>query len=444
MATTQTVNIDVNANTQDAEQSVERLERNIATLDGAINLVGGSIEVLAGGLALAGAVTDEQAERFQSAAVGAIALADGSKRIIEGYKTLATQTKVLTVVQRIYNAVMAVNPLFLIVTVIAAVTLGVIALTKALKSQADEQQRLNDLQSSERLQGFLERQLKLAKARNAEAKTTLTLELSLAKEREAAAKAAIDQAEDRDEAYQSYLNAITNREIAQINLDNEQKRLDEEAIVRNEMLRTRSEGTLDLKKKEVEFNAEIEDSGLKLIDAKTARAATEVQIEEAKSRKIRAINQSEEEYKQLLVTQGVDNIQGALAALFGESKAVASANVLIDAAQAGVGIIKNSQTTGPLAIAYQATQFALLAATTAASLKQINSTEPGSTGIPNTPGKGVPLSSFGVGTTTISGATGTVAPSLSQQQPMRAYVLATDVRTELEAGALLQTRRQFP
>ena len=130
--------------------------------------------------------------------------------------------------------------------------------------------------------------------------------------------------------------------------------------------------------------------------------------------------------------------------MVGSKSAVASANVLIDAAQAGVGIIKNSQTTGPFAIAYQATQFALLAATTAASLKQINSTEPGSTGIPNTPGKGVPLSSFGLGTSTIQGATGTVAPSLSQQQPMRAYVLATDVRTELEAGALLQTRRQFP
>ena len=48
MATTQTVNIDINANTQDAEQQVSRLENNIKTLDGAINLVGGSIATLAG------------------------------------------------------------------------------------------------------------------------------------------------------------------------------------------------------------------------------------------------------------------------------------------------------------------------------------------------------------------------------------------------------------
>ena len=81
MATTQTVNIDINANTQDAQQEISSLENNIKTLDGAINLVGGSIEVLAGSLALTGAVTEEQAERFQTAAVGAIALADGSNVI---------------------------------------------------------------------------------------------------------------------------------------------------------------------------------------------------------------------------------------------------------------------------------------------------------------------------------------------------------------------------
>ena len=45
MATTQTVNIDINANTQDAEQQVNRLENNIKTLDGAINLVGGSYQI---------------------------------------------------------------------------------------------------------------------------------------------------------------------------------------------------------------------------------------------------------------------------------------------------------------------------------------------------------------------------------------------------------------
>ena len=438
----QNVNINVNANTQDASRDVERLENNIKTLDGAINLVGGTIEVLAGALVLSGAASEEQAQKFESAAVGAIALADGSKRIIEGYKTLATETKVLTVIQRIYNTVMKANPLFIIVGVIAAVTLGVIALTKALKNQAEEQQRLNDLQSSDRLQGFLERQIKLAKARGAETKDILTLEVQLAKEREEAAFKAIKEAEDENEARQKYLNLLTDRQIAEINLEKEQKRIAEETAVRTDMERTRAQGTLDLKKKEIDFNAEVADSGLKLIDTKQALAATEVQIEQVKSDKIRAINQSEQEYKEKLLTEGVDNIQASLSALFGESKAVASANVLIDAAQAGVAIIKNSQSTGPLAIAYQATQFALLGATTAAALRDINSAEPGSSNAPSTPRGGTP--SFQQGTSVIGGATGTIAPSLSSAPPVRAYVVTGDVRDGLEAETLLQTRRQFP
>ena len=44
--------------------------------------------------------------------------------------------------------------------------------------------------------------------------------------------------------------------------------------------------------------------------------------------------------KDQVLNSTIDNFQGALASLFGESKAVASANVLIDAAQAGVGLIK--------------------------------------------------------------------------------------------------------
>ena len=68
--------------------SLEQQEARIKTLGGAINIVGGSVELLAGSLALTGALSKEQAEQFQTAAVGAIAFADGSKRVFEGYKEL--------------------------------------------------------------------------------------------------------------------------------------------------------------------------------------------------------------------------------------------------------------------------------------------------------------------------------------------------------------------
>jgi len=440
----QNVNINVNANTQDAGQDISKLENNIKTLDGAVNLVGGSIEVLAGGLAIAGAVTEEQAEKFQTAAVGAIALADGSKRILEGYKTLATETKVLTVIQRIYNTVMKANPLFLIVGVIAAVTLGVIALTKALKNQADEQQRLNDLQSSERLQGFLERSIKLAKARGAETKTILNLELSLAKEREASAKAAIKEAEDQEEAYQKYLNAITDRQIAEINLNEEEKKLEEERATRAEMLRGRQEGALDLKKKEIDFEVDLRKNYTLTANTQMSLEKQKTEVTEAEAAKRKAIAVAEENAKQALLTDGIDNIQGALGALFQENKAVASANVLIDAAQAGVGIIKNSTTTGPFAIAYQATQFALLAATTAASLQQINSAEPGSSSIPQTPrgtGGGIPSiggvsgPGFNLGLPQTGGTSGV--------NTISAVVLAGDVTSAQAQEAAIRNRRRF-
>ena len=459
----QNVNINVNANTQDAGQDISKLENNIKTLDGAINLVGGSIEVLAGALAISGAVSEEQAEKFQSAAVGAIALADGSKRIIEGYKTLATETKVLTVIQRIYNTVMKANPLFIIVGVIAAVTLGIIALTKALKDQADEQERLNQLQSDERLLGFLERQVKLSKARGESIVTTATFELSAAKQREKLAKDAIATAEDQDEAREKFYNAETDRKIAEINLEKakqkvlddaaeaEKKRLEDLETERQKQLALRKTAVEEEKKLEQEAFDKFEENYNKRIakEKELTQARINADVARAKAAKDArdAEVKAEEEaaaFKEQAITGGIDNIQGALGALFAENKAVASANVLIDAAQAGVGIIKNSQSTGPFAIAYQASQFALLAATTIASLRQINSAEPGSAGTPDTPrGGGLPTTGgvglsgpgFNLGVPQIGGTSGV--------NTISAVVLAGDVTSAQAQDAAIRNRRRF-
>ena len=448
--TTQTVNIDINANTQDAEQQVSRLENNIKTLDGAINLVGGSIEVLAGGLAITGAVTEEQAERFQSAAVGAIALADGSKRIIEGYKTLATETKVLTVVQRIYNTVMAANPLFLIVGVIAAVTVGVIALTKALKNQREEQEKINQLEADQTALRLQERSLKLAELRGESATELAQRQVDIAKSQSDIARSEYllaDGTEEKAAAQQKYNAAWDNYLIALEKQKIAIKESEEVAATQADMQRTRQEGVLELKSKEIEFEVELRDNYTLTANTQMSLEKQKTEVTEAEAAKRRAIAQAEEEAKQLLLTQGIDNVQAALGALFGESKAVASANVLIDAAQAAVGIINNSQKTGPFAIAYQATQFALLAATTVSSLRQINSAEPGTTGTPDIPGSGTGrLPIFGQGTTTVGGGiTATSTPAFGQTAPpVRAYVLTGDVSNGLEAESLLQTRRQFP
>ena len=464
MATTQTVNIDINANTQDAEQQVSRLENNIKTLDGAINLVGGSIATLAGGLALAGAVTDEQAERFQAAAVGAIALAEGSKRALEGFRVLATETDILAKAQRVYNAVLRANPIGLVITAVAALSAAFFLLRKRQQDQQEELKTTNELyteqleliKNTERAITGGEARLKNIQATAEAYNRTLEEQLVISRQQ---AQADIDLAEERLAREQNAL--IVNQEgveARQIALEQAKEVLNQviqAGIIADETAqkqleadnkyKTFQEETLDLKKKEIELDVELADSGLKLIDAKTAQAATLVQIEKVKSDKIRAINQAEQEYKELLLTDGIDNLQGALGALFGENKAVAKANVLVDAAQAGVGIIKNSQTTGPFAIAYQATQFALLTATTIASLRQIDAAEPGSAGTPNTPGGVGRIPTFGAGTTTFGGGvTATSTPSFSTAAPVRAYVVTGDITSGQEAEALLNTRRQFP
>ena len=464
MATTQTVNIDINANTQDAEQQVSRLENNIKTLDGAINLVGGSIATLAGGLALAGAVTDEQAERFQAAAVGAIALAEGSKRALEGFRVLATETDLLAKAQRVYNTVLNANPIGLVVTAVAALSAAFFLLRKRQQDQQEELKTTNELyteqleliKNTERAITGGEARLKNIQATADAYNRTLEEQLVIARQQ---AQADIELAEERLAREQNALivnqEGVEARKIALEQAKEVLNQVIQAGIIADETAgkqleadnkyKTFQEETLDLKKKEITLDTELADSGLKLIDAKTAQAATLVQIEKVKSDKIRAINQAEQEYKELLLTDGIDNLQGALGALFGENKAVAKANVLVDAAQAGVGIIKNSQTTGPFAIAYQATQFALLTATTIASLKQIDAAEPGSGGTPNTPGGVGRIPTFGAGTTTLGGGiTATSTPSFSTSAPVRAYVVTGDITSGQEAEALLNTRRQFP
>lgn len=140
----QNVNINVNADTQSAGQEISRLENNIKTLDGAVNLVGGSIEVLAGSLALSGAVTEEQAERFETAAVGAIALADGAKRALEGFKVLATETKLAATAQRIFNAAVNANPIAILVTALATVGAAYVAFRNSQRDNADTVEDTNE------------------------------------------------------------------------------------------------------------------------------------------------------------------------------------------------------------------------------------------------------------------------------------------------------------
>lgn len=135
--------------------------------------------------------------------------------------------------------------------------------------------------------------------------------------------------------------------------------------------------------------------------------------------------------KEAAANASVDAIQGSLQGLFGESKAIAKANVIVDAAQAAVGIFKASTSLPePASTINRGIQLAALAASTVASIRSINSATTSSTQAPSvvTPTASSVAPSFNV-----VGQSGInqLAQSINEK-PVRAYVVGGDVTTSQE------------
>ena len=134
------------------ETTLKRQEAQIKVIDGAINVLGGSVELLAGGLALSGAVTEEQAKQFETAAIGAIAFADGAKRTLDGVKNLNEGLKVYGGVSAIaskatkaLNAAILANPYVAAAIAIVGITSAILLFVNASK---DEEKQNRDTTES--------------------------------------------------------------------------------------------------------------------------------------------------------------------------------------------------------------------------------------------------------------------------------------------------------
>ena len=196
--------------------------------------IAGSIAVATGTLTLFGGESElvqKAEEKLQSViaiAVGARAAAEGllqariaARIVVE--KAAGVATKALTVIQRVYNAVLAANPIFLLVTVIAAVTTGIYALSKALKSNTKDVEDNTDalLKQNEQYAKGQEFSLRLARARGESAIELKKRELELADTLIEQAKLRKDQAKDEEElekARQAFSDAIANRIVLRAEL----------------------------------------------------------------------------------------------------------------------------------------------------------------------------------------------------------------------------------
>ena len=146
-----------------------------------------------------------------------------------------------------------------------------------------------------------------------------------------------------------------------------------------------------------------------------------------------ALEKAAQDSKAAMVNQSIDAVQGALGAVFKNSKAVATANVIVDAAQAAVGIFKNSTSLPePFGSINRGIQLAALAATTVASIRNINAAEPTGGGSPpatiTSPSAPSQPPQFNV---VGQGGVNQLAQSIGGQfnQPIRAYVVGGDVTT---------------
>jgi len=193
----------------DQSASIENAENSIKSLEGATKLAAGSIAVGAGALALFGAESEKVGE-IEKKVQGAIALAIGAREAAEGAvllvqkkrfiqeKAIQAATKVSTAVQAAYNAVLAANPIALIVLAIAGFIAGLIALKDRVKVVSDAFEAANNV--FQRFLSFLglgiseeERATKASKELAAAKEKQLSRELELLKAKGATEKEIYDQ-----------------------------------------------------------------------------------------------------------------------------------------------------------------------------------------------------------------------------------------------------------
>lgn len=189
----------------------------------------------------------------------------------------------------------------------------------------------------------------------------------------------------------------------------------------------------------------VQEKFFKLLELEELSGAERAALTEKQEAEIAAINgkyaqaridqeKAVQSAKSAEINATIDMVQGALGSLFEDSKAVATANVLVDSAQAAVGIFKSSTSLPePVASINRGVQLAALAATTFASIRKINQTQPDGGGsatpvqvtTPTVPSQAPQFNIVG------QGGINQLAESIGGQfqQPIRAYVVGQDVTT---------------
>ena len=302
----------------------------------------------------------------------------------------------------------------------------------AAKEVANQKLRLQALKAQSRISEVNEEQL--VAIAEAEARVLELEQASIARKRRLGTEVKGLRAEEKAAADEK-IKLAEEAKAAEDKLA-EEARLKREALEARaiDLLRTEQEREIEAVRKKYE-----DVLGLATLSAEDRAALEKKQSDEiiAITKKTTdattALEKAAQDSKAAMINQSIDAVQGALGAVFKNSKAVATANVIVDAAQAAVGIFNSSTSLPePFASINRGVQYAALAATTAAAIRNINAAQPtGSSAAPaaiTSPSAPSQPPQFNV---VGQGGVNQLAQSIGGQfnQPIRAYVVGQDVTT---------------
>jgi hypothetical protein len=285
-------------------EGLEPQQKTEAFLKG-FEAISGAVAVTVGTLAIFG-VESEAAGKIEQKVQGAIAIAIGARAIAEGAlqarvaarlvaeKAATIATKAATVAQAAFNFVLNLNPIFLLVTVLAAVTAGMYLFSKSLGDNTKDVKKNNEalLKRNQLLQDSANFQVRVAQATGQSTKTVKEAQIEATK----ASLATLESEYKLAEAGEDKMKLATKIKESQDDL-----------IIQELELGKIKQDEVDAEKKRLEDAQKVRTNAAEKDKAERARIAAEKKAEEEKIRQEEFDKLNKEQQDIILQRQAVED-----------------------------------------------------------------------------------------------------------------------------------------